>query len=158
MSIIFKTPLRYSLYWVPRRYFFITESLLWTFSKRKPNHIIFLWLIQLGEGKAEGHRCSQRTDSICMANVTWALLQPLATHTKPQKARLALDCAPLPKEKLYVTLSKPQAQRKPEGEQPWTGFCHGSSGDVKRNFYFQILNVLTTTLGKQREKCVVSLC
>lgn len=86
-----------------------------------------------------------------MANVTCALLQPLATQTKPQRARLALDCAPLPKEKLYISLSKPQAQRKPEGEQHWTGFCHGSSGDVKHNFYFQILNVLTTTLGKQRE-------
>lgn len=58
-----------------------------------------------------------------MANVTQALLQPLGTHTKPHKARLALDCASLPKEELYVTLSKPQAQKKPEGEQPLTGFC-----------------------------------
>lgn len=32
---------------------------------------------------------------------------------------------------------------------------HGSSADMKSNFYFQIPNVLTATLGKQRGECVV---
>lgn len=123
MFIHSETSFRYSPCWLPSSYFCITESLLWTLSKRKSHRTIFLWLIQWGEGKAKGHRCSRRTGSICMANVTRALLQPLGTHTKPHKARLALGCAPLPKEELYVTSSQLQAQKKPEGEQPQTGFC-----------------------------------
>lgn len=108
-----------------------------------------------------------------MANVTRALLQPLGTHSKPHKASLALDCAPLPKEELYVTTQSLRHRRNQKGNSlgqvsvkgeiycqgsSQTKSCHGSSADMKRNFYFQILNVLATTLGKQREKCVVSLC
>lgn len=50
-----------------------------------------------------------------MANVTRALLQPLGTHSKPHKASLALDCAPLPKEELYVTTQSLRHRRNQKG-------------------------------------------
>lgn len=168
MFIHSQTLFRCSLCWAPSSYFCITECLLWAFSKRKPNRTIFLWLIQLGEGKAKDTDVHtgltpsawQMSHELCCSPgaLTPNLTREGCRRTVPlfpttcclvkasgteETWRGAASDRFLPKERFSV-----RAQAK---VLPWF------LTDVKCNFYFQILSVLTATLGKPRAECVVSL-